>query len=445
MKSITFKLEDLHGGYMKKLLSIIIAMSLTLSISGCSKQNPIEKSSELDTSAGIPKIQRNPPAAYIRNEKVTSLPKFEPKTPKEYTIDLVGVDLYETKLSDRIDDLLYASFSKFTRWPEVLPVGFNPSEIMEINKTPGLNIKQLHSQGITGNGVSIAIIDSTLLVNHIEYKDNLKLYEEINDVSKVAEFHGGMVSSIAVGNSVGVAPDSDLYYIAASPSDDNGNKTYEGYAKAIDRILEINRGLSEKNKIRVISISWGWIEGITGYQDIKNAVERAQKAGIFVVSSSLLGDYGLFFNGLGREPLKDPDLLSSYEPPIIYRNYYYKEDDINKFFEERSLETFKTSKQIDRILLVPMDSKTFASPYGTEDYIYSRKNEWSVCSPYIAGLYALASQVYSNITPELFWEIALKTGDSIIANNGNKRITIEKVVNPVSLFNDLKDRASKLK
>ena len=74
---------------------------------------------------------------------------------------------------------MYASFDSQTQWPAAnkIPAGFDWRKIMELNKDPGLEVRALHEQGITGKGVSIAIIDQTLLVDHIEYKDRLRLYE----------------------------------------------------------------------------------------------------------------------------------------------------------------------------------------------------------------------------------------------------------------------------
>jgi len=53
----------------------------------------------------------------------------------------------------------------------------------------------------------------------------------------MARMHGSAVVSIAVGKNVGVAPEADLYYIAA---DFYRNDLY-WVAEAIDRIMEIIR------------------------------------------------------------------------------------------------------------------------------------------------------------------------------------------------------------
>jgi len=129
---------------------------------------------------------------------------------------------------------------------------------MDLGKDPGLGIRSLHAQGITGRGVGIAIIDQTLLVDHQEYADQLRLYEEINAYSD-AELHGAAIASIAVGKKVGVAPEADLYYIATS----FGSNDFTYLARCIQRIVEVNDQLPPENKIRVISISVGWGEGKT--------------------------------------------------------------------------------------------------------------------------------------------------------------------------------------
>jgi subtilisin family serine protease len=100
---------------------------------------------------------------------------------------------------------------------------------MELGKNPGLDIRQLHEQGITGRGVGIAIIDQTLLVDHQEYVNQLRLYEEGSDIQGgwlQTQMHGPAVASIAVGKTTGVAPEADLFYIATSMCNTTG--TFEG-------------------------------------------------------------------------------------------------------------------------------------------------------------------------------------------------------------------------
>jgi hypothetical protein len=95
-------------------------------------------------------------------------------------LDLRGCDLSKLDLRNSINDLLYASFDDRTVWPvpNRMPSDFDSKRIMELGKNPGLGVHSLHKRGITGRGVGIAILDQPLLVDHQEYGDRLRLYEE---------------------------------------------------------------------------------------------------------------------------------------------------------------------------------------------------------------------------------------------------------------------------
>jgi len=244
--------------------------------------------------------------------------------------------------------------------------------------------------------------------------------------------HGSAVASIAVGKSIGVAPEADLYYIAETHGDykdDGFDWDFTWLAKSIDRILEVNKALPNDKKIRVISISVGWDKSQKGYEEVEKSVNNAKKQGIFVVSSSLKNTYGYMFNGLGRNPLKDPNLDSSYEPGLFWANKYY--EDYNKYYSKVGESNSVSNSDV---LLIPMDSRTTASPTGIDDYVFYREGGWSWSIPYIAGLYALACQFKPDITPDIFWSTALETGDIIKVLNNNNEYELKKIVNPVRLI-----------
>lgn len=350
-------------------------------------------------------IVRHPGPADFHRGALKEIPVFQPGKRESFQVDLRGYDLSALDLSNRIVDLLMADFDDRTRWPGKLPSGFDRSRIMELGKNPGLGVRKLHERGVTGKGIGVAIIDQGLLVDHVEYKDRLRLYEEIHCIDETAAMHGPAVASIAVGKTVGVAPGADLYYIAETHGTFlPGGKIdwdFSHLAKSVDRIVEVNRRLPEKAKIRVISISVGWSPQRQGYTEIVAAVERAKKEGLFVVSSSLSETYDrkLFFHGLGREPQANPDWHESYGPGLWWTDQFY---------------TWSVAAGAAReTLLVPMDSRSTASPTGPLDYVFYRQGGWSWSIPYIAGLYALACQVKPAITPEIFWAKAIETGDSI--------------------------------
>jgi hypothetical protein len=298
---------------------------------------------------------------------------------------------------------------------------------MEIGKNPGLGIRKLHENGITGKGIGIAIIDQALLVDHIEYKDQLRMYEEIHGTkNQNASMHGPAVASIAVGRTVGVAPNADLFYINSDLGTiffaikrlvfKKASVSPKWYAKSIYRILEINKTLPAEKKISVISISFGSYE-----KSFLKAIAKAKEEGVFVISSSLNETHHLKFQGLGRESLSNPDDFNSFLPGSFWANNFYRNPNM-----------------FDSTLLVPMDSRCTASPSGKKSYtFYSTAGvSWSI--PYIAGLYALACQVKPDITPQEFWKKALETGDEIRINKNSTEYKFGKIVNPVKLVESLK-------
>jgi hypothetical protein len=235
--------------------------------------------------------------------------------------------------------------------------------------------------------------------------------------------HAPAVASIAVGKSVGVAPEADLYMICADWRVVDGQVDFAGLAEAVDRVVAINQQLPEGRKIRVLSISIGWSGSPPGYRAMLKSVNNAKKQGIFVVSSSIESTYrGLFFHGLGRDPLADPESPGSYGPGSWWANRYYQTGRIVSGMEA---------------LLIPMDSRTTAAMTSTVDYAFYAEGGWSWCAPYIAGLYAMACQVKPDVTPEVFWKAALATGDTVTLSSDGRTYNFGKIVNPTRLMEAL--------
>lgn len=412
----------------ERMIAMILIL-VALFITGC-KDKAI---TQLNRGKTLGIVRHPQPIDYSNfpgHGKLASLPHYLPSSTKNWQVDIRSADLTALDLRGRLNDLIHADFDSKTKWPDKLPDDFKPEMIMEIGENPGLNVRKLHKKGITGRGIGIAIIDQTLLVDHIEYKERIKLYEEIHCLEPTySSMHGSAVASIAVGKTVGVAPEADLYYIAENHWTIKKDK-YRGslsetdftyLAKSIDRILEINKTLQENRKIRVLSISVGWGPKQKGYKEIIESVDRAKSHGIFIVSSSIYKTYDnkFYFHGLGRDPLKNPDDFNSYGPGSWWAK---------KFYSGREY------SPIEEGLLVPMDSRSTASPTGVEDYVFYSIGGWSWSIPYIAALYALCCQIRPDITPHIFWTGALKTGESIEIEKNGKKYQLGKIVNPVKLI-----------
>jgi subtilisin family serine protease len=323
--------------------------------------------------------------------------------------DLRCADLTSCNLLNDYDKLNKATFDSKTLWPDNLPVGFIPDKIMELNKNPGLNIKRLHQKGITGKGVGIGIIDQALLVDHIEYNNQLKYYIERNTVNThKASFHGAAVASIAVGKNVGAAPDADLFYI----SEDFNLVKYNNsiLAASINNLLNINKYIISENRIRVISISWGdELIDAKGKDELNAAYKRARDEGVLLLTTSFSRRENLEFFGLDKNPMSDPDDFNSYTANLYGETKRYN-------------------------ISVPMNYRCIASPTGNTDYVVYSNGGKSWAAPYVAGVYALACQVKPDITYEEFWRTAAETSRTIYNPNSGMRNNASYIVDPVALI-----------
>ena len=84
------------------------------------------------------------------------------------------------------------------------------AQIMERGKNPGLGIRALHERGVTGKDVNVAIIDQNLLLNHPEFAGKIAAYYDTGcgTEENSGSMHAPAVTSILVGDSIGVAPDA---------------------------------------------------------------------------------------------------------------------------------------------------------------------------------------------------------------------------------------------
>jgi hypothetical protein len=413
---------------MKKWTLALLVLGLVVALLG-STSPPVFSDSSTPTPAPaaltFPKIDRHPGPVQMLNLLGEEFPRYSPSLAgRPWQVDLRMANASDFDLRDALTDLLHATFDSRTLWPPAdrLPPEFDPQVIMETGKNPGLGVRRLHEQGITGRGVGIAIVDQPLLTDHQEYVNQLRLYEELDDITGewlVGSMHGPAVASIAVGQTVGVAPDADLYFIATAMG--GGDEPDFSYlARGIRRVLEINAQLPADRKIRVISASIGWDNSsVTGYDEVIAAIDDAKAAGLFVICTSEEELYGFKFNGLGRVPTTDPDDVTSYLPGEFWAQYFYPQFD-QSYWQGQ--------------LMVPMDSRTTASPSGLDEYVFYATGGWSWAVPYLAGTYALAAQVDPAITPERFWSLGLETGQTIDLEHEGSTIPFGTILDPAALI-----------
>lgn len=337
-------------------------------------------------------------------------------------------------------------------------------EYTEKMKDPGLGIRTLHKQGFTGKGVKMAIIDQPL-GKHQEYSSNIAEHNDVNATEvgwTKASMHGAAVTSIAVGETTGVAPDASVNYYSAvnlstNPKDiefyranllreiennkDNvgyveflqnelnninpefGVSSNQPYVDAINQILDKNEKLPENERVSVVSISWGFDKFAPGYEELQQALTRAKEQGVFIVSTALKEHYGFNTCGANRNPEADPNNPESYEAGAFWKD------------DEKSNPQSKEFN--DNCLLVPMDHRTVADFTDGNSYRYEGNDggmSWS--TPWLAGAYVLAKQANPNITPEEFWRVALETSDECRNNDDNAYVG--RIINPQKLIETIR-------
>jgi len=317
--------------------------------------------------------------------------------------DVRWKDLSKLDLSDRKGLSATLTFNQKTIWPEPakMPAGLRPDRLLKKAMNPGLGIRRLHKQGITGRGVNVAIIDQPLYQDHPEFAGKIVAYYDTGCGTE-SSMHGPAVTSLLVGSNCGTAPDARVYYVAA-PSWKR-DTAYE--AKALHWIIEQNKNLPASEKIRVVSVSAA--PSSPNVRD-KNrhmwapACARAEAAGILVLDcTSNRGFIGpCWYN------LRVPESVAGCKPGFPGRE-----------------ELRASPKRI----LVPCSFRTTAEERNEGDfsYIYWGRGGLSWAIPYCAGVLALGWQIRPDLPPERMRQLLFES--AYTKKNGAKIINPRKFI-----------------
>jgi len=164
-------------------------------------------------------------------------------------------------------------------------VGNNMNNVREL-----LGIKNIHKQGIMGEGITIAIIDSGIS-NHIDYEGRVKVFRDyVNRKNNMYDDngHGTHIAGIIAGDGVasdgkymGICPKAKI--ISIKVLDHEGKGLEENVVKASKWIIDnkINYGID------IVNISFGTtdVNSIGNYM-MKKAVEQMWNVGIVVVAAA---------------------------------------------------------------------------------------------------------------------------------------------------------------
>lgn len=314
------------------------------------------------------------------------------------------------KIETQLDSSIIKTFwyNEKTVWPEKF--SDYAKSLMIKGKNPGLKIRQLHQQGLTGKGVSVAIIDQNLCLDHPEFAGKIAEYHDVgcNQPSNQSSMHGPAVTSLLAGDSIGTAPDVTLYYVAA-PS---WTQDAQYQADALQWIIDRNRSLPDSAKIRAVSISAA-PSGL-GSPFIKNnaawdtAYNRAVNAGILVIDCT--HNHGVtqacYCN------IDDPDNVSACTPGWPGVDFV---NDTNR-------------------ICIPISLRTEAEEYNEGDCSYQFQGRAGIswAEPYLVGVLALGWQIRQDISGDDL--LALIRKSAFITNSGALIIQPSAFIDSVKAF-----------
>lgn len=340
--------------------------------------------------------------------RVQSVPELLELGGKLRNLDLSDLDLsgYANMLDGQLEQYMspatakengiILSWTDSVIWPssDKLPNGINPAQILQDAKRP-FGITDAHTAGKTGRGISIAIIDQRLNRTHTEYADRIKYYDvddgyqDKNDI----DYHGSLVAGCAVGKTTGTAPDADLYYFAAPmiKITDNNERviTREYVNDALKKLLALNKTLPENQKIHFVSCSWG----------ARSDLFTAETDALFRQCEA----DGMMILGGAYKPL----------PTVQCDPRYPNKNKFNR-------------------VGIPTDGKT--SPFWLGGYAYSRAGGSSSTFPYIAGVFASATQGNQIFFTRPNWQNELK---DILVHTATESKNGGKIINPDAIVHEV--------
>ncbi|MBR5701281.1 MAG: hypothetical protein IKX47_02345 [Oscillospiraceae bacterium] len=236
-----------------------------------------------------------------------------------------------------------------------LPEGYDLQELIEWGKDPGLNVDILHAHGFTGKGAVIAYIDQGVLP-HREYdRENIHI---TNTGNYPLSMHGPAVLSLLAGETIGVAPDAEIYYLGCD-SGDGYSQLHE--ADCLYRVIDLNETLPEGQKIRMVAFSDNIDPSEPYVEEFRAAARACEEAGVMVW---FCGENGA----------------------VTFLPWAEKNDPRNLMLDQ-------WGGGRPSLVYVPSSGRTTACKFDPANYVYYPTGGLSWTMPYTMGLYAIALSI----------------------------------------------------
>ena len=272
---------------------------------------------------------------------------------------------------------------------------FHPEILLEKGKSFGLGLNNLHNVGLDGKGINVAIIDWNFNYNNPEMimsngKKKILYYDNSKSSQKSCDgYHGKTVSSLLAGNSVGVSPNSNIYYFAIDdiPSD-------EDKIDIFNKIIELNK---EGKNIQIISMS----SCLNDRSSEKKYANLLRESGVELISSNTFFDNN--FTYFDRNNYLDISDYNNFEIPVFLKQKIISECPYSLENKNELLKCYTTFTK--GYVHVPCGGRTTLQIEGN-GYQYIATSCASYSIPQVAGLFAIAKQLDPNISFKEFSIIA---------------------------------------
>ncbi len=353
----------------------------------------------------------------FKQKRQLKSPKFSPIATRQelntyigqYVFDnwgLTSVDVSDVDFSNlSLEDMTHLAFSSTTKFGNKLPQGYNPEQILKQSISVGKNISKIHNQGINGEGIIVAVIDSGFQAeNHIEFK-GINLIRATNSTQEF-EYHHHIENVLCklCGKNLGVAPKSKVIYYETSMDED---LSYESMLALQDIINRINNG----EEIRAVSCSFSILNDTDKhYKECLSLIKELKQLNCEVVDSVRFGE-NYFCCGT--------DFLNITDDSDKYK--------VCSFAKGKSWEN--ECKQNVNIVCSGRAVLEFCNDNG---YKYEVVDCFSWTIPQLVGIYCLALQIDKSLDFDTFTQIVVKT--SKVNKNGLRVIDEINLIKEIELM-----------